>query len=506
MKKVCLLSIAYGLLAATSLHAQVNRPQPSPSPAPSTQPAVLQLVDCGCEDKPLPEVLAVVNGIRVSKLDIDETTQKRIKDLQQQVVEARQREVELQINSFLLDAEAKKRGVSATKLLEAEVVGKATPPTEADARAFHEQNKARIGSEFIKVKDEIMAYLAGQRQEEAAKKFAERLRASASLRVSSEVVTPGSTPAARARILATVNGKNITSGDVEESLKPVIFSVQEAVYGLRKQQVELRINDTLLEQEAKRRAITTTALLAAEVTGKVPAITETEAQKFYNENKGRINGEFPQIKNQIIDYLKEQALQNAQSVFAGRLRSVAQIQVFLTAPVQPLYQIAVDDQPARGNPNAAVTVVEFTDFQCLTCSKQHPVVERLVAEYGTRVKFVVRDFPLAQHDNAGKAAEAAEAAREQGKYWDYTALLFRNQSALQIDKLKQYASTLGLDRARFDSALDSGKFAEKIQRDRLDGQKIGVAGAPTFYVNGRRVIDLSYEGLKAAIESNLKSR
>ncbi len=178
MKKVCWLSIAYGLLVATGVQAQVNRTQPSPGPAPQAQPAVNQLVDCGCEDKPFPEVLAVVNGIRVSKLDIDESTQKRIKDLQQQVVEARQREVDLQINSFLLEAEAKKRGVSATKLLEVEVVGKVTPPTEADARAFHDQNKARIGSEFSKVKDEIMAYLAQQRQEEAAKKFAERLRAS----------------------------------------------------------------------------------------------------------------------------------------------------------------------------------------------------------------------------------------------------------------------------------------------------------------------------------------
>jgi protein-disulfide isomerase len=77
----------------------------------------------------------------------------------------------------------------------------------------------------------------------------------------------------------------------------------------------------------------------------------------------------------------------------------------------------------------------------------------------------VRDFPLSQHKEAFKAAEAAEAAREQGKYWEYSALLFKNQKALSVPKLKEYASQLGIDRTKFDAALDSGKFAEKIERD-----------------------------------------
>jgi protein-disulfide isomerase len=158
----------------------------------------------------------------------------------------------------------------------------------------------------------------------------------------------------------------------------------------------------------------------------------------------------------------------------------------------------------KGNPAATVTVVEFTDFQCPSCAQTHPVVERLMGEMGDRVKFVVRDFPLSMHAEAFKAAEAAEAAREQGKFWDYITVLYRNQSALQVEKLKEYATALGLDRAKFDAALDGGKFKEKVQRDILDGQKLGVNATPTLFVNGVRT-ERHYETLKAAIESALKT-
>ncbi|HEX5708109.1 MAG TPA: thioredoxin domain-containing protein, partial [Pyrinomonadaceae bacterium] len=260
-----------------------------------------------------------------------------------------------------------------------------------------------------------------------------------------------------------------------------------------------------LEREAQKRGVTARALLDAEIGAKVPVVNETQALAFYNENKGRINGEFQQVKYQIIEYLQDQEKTKLSSAFAERLRQGAGVQLFLAEPVPPTYKISVEDQPSKGNPSAAVTVVEFTDFQCPACAETHPVIERLAAEYGDRLRVVVRDFPLEQHAEAQKAAEAAEAAREQGKFWEYVALLYRNQSALGTPQLKEYATRLGLDRARFDAALDSGKFADQVRRDQLDGQKVGVSGTPTLFVNGRRAGDRSYEGLKNMIEAALKT-
>ncbi|MGB8509951.1 MAG: thioredoxin domain-containing protein [Pyrinomonadaceae bacterium] len=495
-----------------------SKPTPTPTPAPSsggvpattqaaavTNPAANAEINCGCEDKPLPDVLAVVNGVNITKADLSPQTQESIVKLQQAVVEARRRELDLQINSVLLDAEAKKRGVSTTKLLEDEVVTKTINPTDAEAQAFYDQNRTQLQGEFKDVRKDIISYLLDQRQRVQAKSFADRLRSAAQVKIMTERVTPPANASERARVFAVVNGKNITSGDIEDSLRPLIFTVQEQTYAARRQDIELKINDVLLQNEAQKRSVTTRALLDAEMTAKAPQVTEAEAQAFYNQNKERINGDFAQIKNQIIQYLQQQAGQKVESDFATRLRQGAAIQTFLTAPTPPVFDISTDDQPSKGSPNASVTLVEFTDFQCPACGQEHPILERLMSEYGDRVRFVVRDYPLQQHAFAPKAAEAAEAAREQGKYWEYAAMLFRNQSALEVSNLKEYASGLGLDRAKFDASLDSGKFADNVQRDMLEGQRVGVNATPSLYVNGRSVSDRSYEGLKAAIEAALKA-
>jgi protein-disulfide isomerase len=499
---------------APTTPAQTPPPKPTPAtPARQTTPppAPAPLEYCGCEAGPLPEVLGAVNGVKITRADLSPQVQQRVAQLQQGVVAARKRELDLQINSILLEAEAKKRNLSTTKLLEAEVVAKTVEPTAAEAEAYFNQNKQGIEQQagraisFAEVRNDVVAYMRQIRQEERAGQFAQALRAASAVKKNVEVATPPATPADRARVFATVNGKNITSGDIEDSLVPLVATVQEQVYLLRKGDVDQKINDILLNQEAQKRGVTARAVLDAEVTAKTPVVTEAQALDFFNKNKERVNGDFATIKYQIIQYLQEQEQQKLESAFVGRLRNGASVQTFVTPPAQPVFQIATDDQPSKGNPDAKVTVVEFTDYQCPSCAAAQPTLEKLIAEYGDRVRFVVRDFPLQMHPDARKAAEAAEAAREQGKYWDFTAILFRNQSALKPEQLKQYAQVLGLDRAKFDAALESGRFADKVERDMLDGQKFGVGSTPTFFVNGRRARDITYEVLKAAIEEALKA-
>lgn len=459
--------------------------------------------DCACESQVLPETLAVVNGVKISTSDIKKATGDNVAQLQQQVVEARKRELDLLINSKLLALEAQKRGISTVKLLEQEVLAKVKRPTQTEAQAFYDQNKARINGEFSEVSDDVIAYLYEQRQQDAAKKFADTLRSASEVKVNVTEVTPATTAADRARILATIKGEAITADDVESSLLPLVFDVQQQVFNLRKDEVELSINDTLLNQEAQKRKSTAQALLEAEV--KPKAVTDEQVKLFYDQNKDRVSGEFEQTKAAIRQYLEQIETRQAERAFVERLRAAASIQVFLVAPVSPVFSISTNDQPALGRADAPVTIVTFTDYQCPSCAAMDPSLQRLLKEYGEKVRLVARDFPLSQHADAFKAAEAAEAAREQGRYWEYVQILIHNQSALGVDKLKAYASELSLDRTRFDSALDSGKFAESVQRDIEDGTKLGINGTPTLFVNGRRISVKTYEELKASVDAALKA-
>jgi protein-disulfide isomerase len=172
-------------------------------------------------------------------------------------------------------------------------------------------------------------------------------------------------------------------------------------------------------------------------------------------------------------------------------------------PEPPVQNVSTAGGATRGNPTAPVTIVVFTDFQCPYCAAAHPILEEIAQSYGDRVRLVVRDFPLVQHENARKAAEAADAANAQGKFFEYADILFKNQSALDVPSLKKYATQLGLDRAKFDAALDNGTYAEKVAKDLSDGQFYAIENTPTIFVNGVRITDVTAVGIRAAVDRAL---
>ena len=180
----------------------------------------------------------------------------------------------------------------------------------------------------------------------------------------------------------------------------------------------------------------------------------------------------------------------------------------LTAEQQKV--LVRDDSHIKGSKDAQVTLVEFGDFQCPACGASHPIVEQLIREYDGKVKFVFRQFPLPMHKNAKDAAYAAEAAGEQGKFFEMYDLLFRNQkdwgeSNKAKDYFKEYASNLKLDMEKFEKALNDKKFEKVVNRDVADGNALGVSSTPTFFINGvQQAGGLPYNEFKDKIEKALK--
>jgi len=163
----------------------------------------------------------------------------------------------------------------------------------------------------------------------------------------------------------------------------------------------------------------------------------------------------------------------------------------------------VSDLDHRAGPeNAPVTLVEYGDYECPYCGSAHPIVERVRKELGPRLRFVFRHFPLKEiHPHALMAAQAAEAAAAQGKFWEMHDLLYDHQTALDESHLLGYAKKLELDAARFQKDLEAGVYAQRVRADFRSGVRSGVNGTPTFFVNGDR-LDGSwyYNDLMAAVE------
>lgn len=165
--------------------------------------------------------------------------------------------------------------------------------------------------------------------------------------------------------------------------------------------------------------------------------------------------------------------------------------------------VSTEGRPSEGPSNAPVTIVEFTDFQCPFCGAFARDTEHsLIAAYRGKVRFVIRDFPITGiHQYAQKAAEAAECAQDQGKFWPYHDVLFANQETLDDAHLKAYAKQVGMDRAAFSRCLDSGSKSAVVAADMADGQRYGVSATPTFFVNGQKVIGAKpLDGFKQIID------
>lgn len=171
-------------------------------------------------------------------------------------------------------------------------------------------------------------------------------------------------------------------------------------------------------------------------------------------------------------------------------------------------EVPIEGRPYWGPEDAPVTLVEFTDYECPFCRRHiDRVYPWIRSEYGGRVRYVVRNFPLPSHPSAVKAAEAAECAFDQGSFWPYHDALFQNQHALGVEDLQRYAAEIGLDELAFDRCLESGAKADVVARDVQVGRDLGVRLTPTFFIGGRQLVGAwPADSFRVYLEAALEDR
>jgi protein-disulfide isomerase len=445
-----------------------------------------------------PPNLVTVNGQTFTTADLPPALRQELAQVEDRIAEARKGVLELQINTILLAVESRKRRIDTHRLYEIEVVRRIPPITQAQVKKFIDENRDEFeGRDVATANQQVVAYLREEAEAKLADALVKRLRKTNPVVIGVDLNAP--TLSANS-VVATIGGQPLKADVLIERLKPIVYRLRIEAYELTKRQTDQLINDNLLLEEARNRQIGPEQIVREEVSDKVRPPTETEVAKFYNDNKARIAGDLNSVRNQVANYLQEQSRQRLEEELSARLRQSADIRWHLVEPAQPVQNISVDDDPARGPATAPVTIVEFTDFQCPSCAAMHPILEEVLRSYGDKVRLVVRDYPLNQHEFARKAAEAANAANAQGKYFEYISLLYKNQKALDVPSLKKYATQVGLNRVRFDAALDRGVYAAEIKKDIEAGEIYGVGSTPTLFINGVHLRVLTADGLREAID------
>lgn len=307
-------------------------------------------------------------------------------------------------------------------------------------------------------------------------------------------------------VAATVGGAPITYEELDKEAAAQLIRLRSQAYDVRKQTLDTLVNDRIIEAAAKAKGQSKDDFLKVEVTDKVGTVTEAEAKEYFDKNPPRGgNVDFERLKPRVIQYLQRQREDETRNALITRLRADAEVRVML----EPLrFNVTFDDKdPRSGSPDAPITIVEFSDFQCPYCSRVLDTMKQVKDTYGDKVSVVFQNTPLPMHKDAPKAAEAGQCAHDAGKFWELHDLMFTNQQALSVDDLKKYARQIGIDGDAFDTCLDSGKYADDVAADMAEGAAVGVTGTPAFFINGQFLNGAQpFEKFKEAIDSELASK
>lgn len=315
-------------------------------------------------------------------------------------------------------------------------------------------------------------------------------------------------PAVTGEIAAYLGDEPITLEEVDEFLLGELAQMRQQVYEKRRAVLEQLVSKKLAEREAEARGITTQEYYQLEVASKVTEPTDAEGLAFYEQNKSR----FKEFQSQSYEALANPIKQNLMRIKANELqqelvaglKEKAGFRLILDAPREEV--VTPEGEPEKGaGPGAAVTIVEFSDYECPYCKRAYPEMAKFMEEYGDRVRLIYRDYPLDFHTKARPAAAAARCAGDQGKYWEYHKDLMTVAGSLDRTDLATRAEKFELDMNVFNACIDSGVHDEAVETAFTDGAALGVSATPTLFINGRMMVGvLSYAQLKAVVDEELE--
>ena len=279
-------------------------------------------------------------------------------------------------------------------------------------------------------------------------------------------------------VVAEIAGHKVSADELEEKEAGKLLQAKYKYYLAERDALDQYIDDQLLEMQAKKEGVTLDELFKRHISANVPEPTEDQL-RFYYEGV-QTDEPYEAARPHIVDTVHQLRTKKARDAYIAELRGEYAVVVELN---QPSAHVEVGDAPRLGSESAPVQIIEFADYECPYCQQVNADLTKLREQFRNSVSVTYKDFPLPMHPLAARAAEAARCAGAQGKFWEFHDSLFETKR-LQVSDLKEQARKLKLDTARFDQCLDSGEQAAAVKKDSKEGQRLGLQGTPSFFING----------------------
>lgn len=287
-------------------------------------------------------------------------------------------------------------------------------------------------------------------------------------------------------VVAQLGNHLISLRDVEQRAAIQLVQADEQRTQILEQALHNLIDEHLLSVEARRLGVSSSQLLAqASQREEIARIANFPAPVRHIQGS---QGSSPTGQREGTEGPNVGDTMRLRQALLVSLRRQAEIRVTLPKSERPQLAVSADDDPFLGSSDAAVTIIEFSDFQCPYCKQSVPILQELHRRYGDRLRIVYRDYPGPNHPQASLAAEAAQCAGDQGRFWDFHDALFARQSADAGWDFGAIARALNLRGDTFTSCLNSRRYREEVQKDLADAIRLGINSTPTFFINGRPLI------------------
>ena len=301
-------------------------------------------------------------------------------------------------------------------------------------------------------------------------------------------------------VVARIGTREITAAEVDRGIRLKHDTMRN---GLREEWIDRQV----LEAAAAERGMEVREFVQKVIFSSIE-ITPQEIDRRYKEIKARLR---PGTTKESVASNIRSELGNKKN--KGKLESYVKD---LRAKYGTVFRVPISERfafdpnprggPEKGSPDAPVTIVEFSDFECSYCARAHTQLKSLIDRRSKDVRVIFRHLPLDMHEHARHAAEVAACANKQGKFWELADLLFKEQTHLDRDKIREHATTVGVNLVLLDACLESGEGGRIVQADIADAHNLGISSTPTFFINGHHIGSMPQGGLDPLIDQELGAK